>query len=152
MKCKYFNPQMVLIAKMVGVLYDDFECHTGGLCHIVTDEDNIKDIHLQSIIEECNKDENKEDISVDAAKYICESMIKLPMIQREFIFAALNEGLDIEDLSHNDGECLDCEDICDGKCSFKHQLNRFHAERLCAERYGSNEKFLTGEFPAPNLD
>lgn len=152
MKCKYFNPQMILIAKMIYVLYDDFKCLTGGLCHIVTSDDNIEDNHLQYIIDECNKDENKEDISVDVAKYICESLIKLPMIQREFLFAALNEGLNIKDLLDMDGECLDAECICDDFCLFKHQLNNFHAEKLCGEKYGSNEKFLNGEFPVLNLD
>lgn len=149
-KCKYYDPQMILIAKMIRVLYDDFNCFTGGLCHIVTDDDNIEDHDLQIAIDECNKDKNKSNISVDVSRYICESMLKLSLHQREFLFGALNEGLEIEDLSCNDGECF-YED-CDNQCSFKKQLNRFDAERLCIDKYGNNEKFLTGDFSISNLD
>lgn len=147
-KCKYYDPQMILIANMISTLYDDFECLTGALCHIVTDDDNITDSDLQAIIDECNKRENNSDISTDVSKYICESMLKLNLIQREFLFGILNEGLDIRDFGTN-GECYY---TCDSSCPFKRELNRFHAEHLCIEKYHNNEKFLTGEFPIENLD
>lgn len=139
---------MILIAKMINVLYDEFECITGGLCHIVTSDDNTDDASLKCVISECNKEENQLNISTNVSKYICETMLKLNPIQREFLFGALNEGLDIEDFGL-DGECYY---TCDNSCPFKKQLNRFHAEKLCNDTFNNNEKFLTGEFPVENLD
>lgn len=44
--CKYFDTEMILIVQMISFLYDDLEECCGGLCHIVTDDDNIEEHSL----------------------------------------------------------------------------------------------------------
>ena len=153
--CKYFDTEMILIVQMISFLYDDLEECCGGLCHIVTDDDNIEDHSLQFVIEECSKEENKDRNDARVAKYICESMLKLTMMQREFLFG-LYKHKDADDvldtlkfLQYNG--CLYCR--CNGdNCPHKNALNRFHAESECLDQTGNNSAFLSNNWPIKEVE
>lgn len=149
--CKYFKKEMVLIQKMISFLYDDLEEYTGGLCHIVTDDNNINDENLKFVIEYADEPEHANRPDKNVSKYICQSMLELSLIEREFLFGLYNTDMDPEEsleLLSNAG-CIYEE--CNFDCPYKAALNKFHAEEECIWETGSNEKFLDGEWPIKNI-
>ena len=150
-KCKYFDPEMILIKDMLSFLYDTLEEGCGGLCHIVTDDDNIDDDSLKFVIENASKEEFKDRKDKNVSIYICKSMLKLSLIQRQFLFGILNsdEPLDIY-LLHDNG-CF--YDSCKGDiCPYKEELNKIHAEAKCINENGSNLLFCTGDYPLEEVE
>lgn len=126
--CKYFDTEMILIAKMMTFLYDDLNESCGGLCRIVTDGNNIDDESLKFVIEESTREENKDRLDANVARYICESMLKITMDQRKFLFGIYkNRTFDdyikeLRFLNHNG--CVN--DKCDWEgCIYKYGLDAF---------------------------
>lgn len=147
-KCKYFDVEMILIKDMISFLYDTLEEGCGGLCHIVTDDDNIDDSSLKFIIENSSREEYKDRRDKNVSIYICKSLLKLSLIQREFLYGILNKfdggESSLETLQH--AGCL--YDSCNGEsCPYKDALNEIHAERKCIDENGNNLLFCKGEYP-----
>lgn len=92
-----WNPKIPIIVGMIHTLYNLDECGTGGLCHIVTDDDNIKDDDLQWVIDYCKKPENADRVDAELSSWICELMLQLTLEQRAAMFGFMNEGIDIDE-------------------------------------------------------
>ena len=154
-KCKYVTPESIFVYCAVRTLYNVLEKHSGGLAHIVVDENNLDDESIQCILEECNKEENKNRDDVYTCKVLCESLLKLTYEQRCFIFAFIESDDDrsinlLADLACN--YCaMDDLGLCGILCDLKWDLNKFCAEKQCMKETGSNEKFLKGEWPVKEV-
>lgn len=86
--CKYFSQRLEMIRTMILALYDIEGCICGGIAHVVVDDENFEDHHLQFVIDECNKEENKDRLEVPLAKVICEELLKLSMQERALLFSS----------------------------------------------------------------
>jgi len=84
--CKYYNPRLNMIRELIACLYSLEGCCCGGLCHIVTDDNNFRDEDLKCIINECDKEENKDRVEVPLCKLICEEMLKISIQERSLLF------------------------------------------------------------------
>lgn len=89
-----YDSKMLVIGKLVDVLYDLPGCDCGGLCHIVTDDGNVEDGHLNFVIESCDKAQDKY-LEKDVAKLICQLMSKLTIDQRQELYRLFGRGIDI---------------------------------------------------------
>lgn len=85
--CKYMSPKLKAVVVMIHALYELDGCDCGGICHIVTDEDNYDDDSIQCILEECKKPENIDCIELELAEAICKALLKLSMQERALIFS-----------------------------------------------------------------
>lgn len=95
----YWNPKIPIIVKMIDVLYTLPDCSCGGCCHIVVDDDNIRDEDLKFIIEYCKDKKNADRVDKELSSLICELLLQLNIDQRIIIFEAMGNGYDIEDKS-----------------------------------------------------
>lgn len=100
-ECNYYNPRIPMIRTLISALYDIEGCVCGGIAHIVTDDDNFEDHHLQFVIDECNKEENKDRLEIGLAKLICEELLKLNMRERALLFSGYYSYA-------CDGNCSEC--------------------------------------------
>lgn len=75
-----------------------------GLCHIVTDEDNYDNGSLLWVLEECEKEENKNREELEITKLICKELLKLSMNERNLLFNSFYYDFDC--FSNN--KCKDC--------------------------------------------
>ena len=87
---KYYHPKFLVVARMIRILYDLNGCACGGHCHIVTDDNNIRDSDLESVIKYCN--ESKNAIDSELSRTICEIMLQMTIEQRMILFYAIEEG------------------------------------------------------------
>lgn len=95
-----YNPKMPIIAEMIHVLYSLDGCGCGGLCHIVTDDDNIRDSDLEWVIQYCKKKENKDRVDKELSSWICELLLQLTIEQRAGLFTLMNDyDFDIDEVS-----------------------------------------------------
>ena len=147
-KCKYITPDSIIVYNMIEILYDVLEEHNGGLAHIVAADNNLDDDSLKCVIKECNKDENKDRPDVSVCKILCESLLRLTLNQRYFIFALIENDIDIENIKELSTYtcCMGDSSYCSGLCDFKFLLNKFHAEQKCIEETGNNLKYLDGDW------
>lgn len=101
--CKYFNPHLNTIRELISCLYELEDCGCGGLAHIVVDDENIEDHHIQWVLDQCHKEENKDREEVGLVKLICEELLKLSMQERVLLFTSYWEyGFCME------GNCENC--------------------------------------------
>lgn len=84
--CKYYIPRLNTIRELIACLYNLEGCCTGGLAHIITDDDNIEDHHIKFVLEECEKNKDKEEAGL--VKLICEELLKLSIQQRVLLFSS----------------------------------------------------------------
>lgn len=89
-----YDSKMLVIGKLVDVLYELPGCGCGGLCHIVTDDGNVEDQHLNFVIESCDKAQD-DYLEKDVAKLICQLMLKLTIDQRQELYGLFRERVDI---------------------------------------------------------
>lgn len=84
--CKYYTKHLDTIRAYISCLYslDDGNCCTGGLLHIVTDDGNLEDHHIQWCLEECDKHPEREESEL--GKLICRELLKLPIEQRRLVY------------------------------------------------------------------
>ncbi len=94
-----WNPKMPIIVGLIHTLYDEAECSSGGLCHIVTDDDNLNDHSLKFVIDYCKRPENADSIDVELSSWICELMLQLDLEQRAGLFGLMRAGFDMIDES-----------------------------------------------------
>ena len=89
-----YNPKMKIIKNMIHTLYELPDCSCGGCCHIVTDDENIRDSDLHSVINYCKDNSNK--IDTELSSWICQLMLQLTIEQRALLFVSMNNEIDIE--------------------------------------------------------
>lgn len=87
-----YNPKIPIIVDLIHILYELPHCGAGGCCHIVTDDNNIKDDDLQWVMEYCHKSENSDCIDREISYTICEMLLQLTYEQRVCLFDMLNYG------------------------------------------------------------
>ena len=83
--CKHFNPHLKTIKELIYCLYMLEGCQTGGLGHVVVDEDNFQDNHLISTIKDCENNPDKTESGL--VKLICEELLKMNIPQRTLLFS-----------------------------------------------------------------
>lgn len=86
--CKYFTPKLNTIRELISCLYNLEGCCTGGLAHIITDDDNIDDDDIKWVLEYCDKEENKDRTENGLVKLICNELLKLSMQERVLLFSS----------------------------------------------------------------
>lgn len=101
--CPYYNPHLNTIRELISCLYNLEGCCTGGLAHIVTDDNNIEDHHIQFVLDECNKEENKNREEVGLVKLICEELLKLSINERILLFMSYYRYIFC-----SDNDCKNC--------------------------------------------
>ena len=86
MNCKYNSKMVEYVGKLVKLLYEDLGECCGGLLHIVVDDGNLEDEHIQFCIDECNKEENLN----RSDRYICleiaHKMLKMNEHERRLVY------------------------------------------------------------------
>lgn len=106
--CKYNTPEMKpklqAIVIMIHALYEMDGCSCGGICHIVTDDDNFDDHSLNVVISECHKKENQDRPEIELAEAICLALKKLSLQERALVFSSFYTG----SLCDNDHKCEGC--------------------------------------------
>ena len=150
-KCKFVTADSVIVYNMIEILYNGLEKHNGGLARKIVSSDNLSDEAIKSVLEDCNKEYNKDRDDVNVCKILCETLLRMTPLQRSFIFAYRGS-------EHNNGIsnlnallkypcCLkDPEVMCSCLCSFKNDLNAYIAEQQCILEHGNNQKFIDGEY------
>ena len=61
-----------LLESLIGLLYGTLGQSTGGLCHIILDDDNIRDSDIDFVLKACDEPENSNRDDRFICKYICE--------------------------------------------------------------------------------
>ena len=97
-----FNHKMPIIIKSIQTLYDLPNCGSGGCCHIVTDDNNIRDDDLKWVIDYCDKPENKDRVDKELSEFICKLLLQLSFEQRCILFYMFDS-----DFIYNYGNDLD---------------------------------------------
>lgn len=92
-----WNPKMPIIEGMIHILYDQPGCMSGGLCHIVTDDDNIRDSDLKFVIEYCEKEENANRPDKELSSWICQLLLQLTFEQRAALFGMMMADIAIDE-------------------------------------------------------
>jgi len=85
-----------VIVGLIETLYSLPRCGAGGLCHIVTDDDNILDDDIKWVIDYCNEVENKNRIEKELVLLICELLLQLTFEQRFILFSHMEKTYDID--------------------------------------------------------
>ena len=98
--CIHYNPHLYTIMQLISCLYTLDGCCTGGLPHIVVDDNNIDDGSIKWVLEECDKEENKDRTERGLVKLICEELLNLSMQERVLLFSSYY-----------------CERVCNGHCN-----------------------------------
>ena len=102
--CKYYSPKLKAIVIMIHALYEMDGCSCGGLCHIVTDDDNYDDNNLYTILYECREEKNQDKIEVELVEAICKALLKLSIQERALVFSGFYSSC----LCDMDNKCDDC--------------------------------------------
>jgi hypothetical protein len=55
------------------------------MLHIVLDDGNLEDWHIEWCLEQCNEHPEREESGI--GKLICEELLKLPMEQRKLVYS-----------------------------------------------------------------
>lgn len=96
-KCQFYTPHMETLLKYCNTLYSLKGCGSGGLLHILLDDDNIDDESICYCLKECLLHPEKEESALGIL--ICHEYLKMP-IEDRMIFDELWCGWD--------GECKNC--------------------------------------------
>lgn len=82
-KCKYYNPHLETIREYISCLYRLKECGSGGLLHILLDDDNYDDDSIAFCWKECIQHPEREESKL--GQLICEEYMKLSMPERRLL-------------------------------------------------------------------
>lgn len=107
MKCKYYDKHLDTIREYIGCLYNLEDCCTGGILHILLDDNNYDDDDILYCLNECIKNPGKEESVI--GKVICEEYLKMPMEQRRLL---TYKYIGHFDCMRNDCKCVECEIMC----------------------------------------
>jgi len=81
-RCKYWNIEVERTLNLIGILYDVYEEVCGGMLHIVTDDDNIEDGHIEYCIGYANESDNRNRKDYKITIAIAERYLKHSMKER----------------------------------------------------------------------
>lgn len=81
--CKYYDKHLDTIKLYITCLYDIDGCATGGLLHILLDDDNLEDNHIEWCLRQCEEHPECEESNI--GKLICKEYLKLTMEQRRLL-------------------------------------------------------------------
>lgn len=107
--CKFYNKHLETIKEYISCLYELEGCNCGGICHIITDDNNIRDCDMEWVLNECEKDENKDREEIELAKLICKELLKLTVQERVLLF------------TYMDYYYVVCDKLCD-KCNIYNEI------------------------------
>ena len=112
MECKYYNKHLETIKEYIGCLYNLEGCGSGGLLHILLDDDNFDDDDIAYCLKACLAHPERECSKL--GMLICEEYLKLPMTQRRLLSA--------DYIGHwtcrGDMNCA----VCEVECGFEYEL------------------------------
>ena len=130
-----YSPKMYIIIELIYCLYDQPDGACGGLCHIVTDDNNIDDYSLQFVIDECKKPEHNDAADKELSSLICELMLQLNFDQRLLLFKIMEDDGQFAVL--HDGYCFIDESMWN---AFVDQYAEFH-EYIDESSYSSEVNY-----------
>lgn len=82
--CKYYNPHLKTVQEYIKCLYNLEGCRgSGGLLHILLDDDNIEDDYIAFCWKECIQHPECEESKI--GQLICEEYMKLNMPERRLL-------------------------------------------------------------------
>ena len=81
--CLYYSKHLDTIRTLCNALYRIDGCCSGGMLHVVLDDDNIDDNCIRYCLTECLVHPEKEEAGL--GKLICEELLKLSMPQRRML-------------------------------------------------------------------
>lgn len=87
-ECHYYKKHMETIRELIGCLYRLDGCACGGLAHVVTDDDNFQDNHIDAVLEQCELDEYADREEVGLVKLIMQELKKLSIQERALFFSS----------------------------------------------------------------
>lgn len=83
MMCKYFDKHMETVREYVECLYNIDGCASGGLLHILLDDENYNDGDILYCLKECIIHPEREESRI--GQLICEEYLKLSIEQRRML-------------------------------------------------------------------
>lgn len=94
----YYHKNYPLLKVLINALYDLPNCGTGGICHIVTDDENVRDSDLSYVLGECyaNNPLWNGHIEKPLAALICKLFLEMEYKQRVCFITLMNFGLDYD--------------------------------------------------------
>ena len=80
----YYHKNFPLLAVLIDALYELPGCSCGGICHIVTDDDNVRDSDLSYVLGECYRNDSDWDDHIEKplAALICKLFLQMEYKQR----------------------------------------------------------------------
>lgn len=106
--CKYETEAVKYVSKLVNLLYNDLEECSGGLLHIVLDDGNLEDHHIQHCIDCCKKEENKDRNDRYICLEIATKMLKMSQHERNLVYYK-DYGLECNK------DCMNCPVVSEEK-------------------------------------
>lgn len=81
--CKYYDKHLDTIREYISSLYNLEGCGSGGLLHILLDDDNYDDDDIAFCLKECLLHPEREESKL--GQLICQEYLKLSMEQRRLL-------------------------------------------------------------------
>ena len=107
----YYHKNFALLRVLIEALYEVPSCGTGGMCHIIL-ENNVRDSDLLCVLGLCYNSEYKSRTEMPLVKLICELMLEMEYKQRVCLFCLL----DVTGYSLESEQCIfDFEYIIESK-------------------------------------
>lgn len=106
MKCKYYKSSMNRLYQYCKCLYNLKGCSSGGLLHILLDDDNYDDESILYCLKECLVHPEREESEIGVL--ICNEYLKMTMEER-CVFDWLWIGNPLECESISDNRCKSCK-------------------------------------------
>ena len=106
-RCRYWDEDIDRINLLVEILYEDLGECCGGLLHIVLDDGNLENDHIQWCLEECDKRENWDRPDRLLCRRIANEMLGLTMEQRKLVY--YSNGFDLK-CNRKCEECPICQE------------------------------------------
>ena len=100
--CKYYDKHLETIKEYISCLYNLEKCSSGGLLHILTDDDNYDDDSIFYCLRECLLHPEKEESVI--GQIICEEYLKLPIQKRRLLHNDYIGNF----MCHHNGNCEEC--------------------------------------------
>ena len=104
-----WKPFYLALVNLVGILYQLPDCSCGGLAHIVVDDYNFDDHHLEFVLELC--DSEPDNVEVPVVRCIIEYLKKMTKDERIVLFFMMQENCDDSDFEYPEGFYLYFEHV-----------------------------------------
>lgn len=96
---RLWHKKTPLAIALIHALYELPNCSTGGIAHVIVDDENVRDSDLKWEIERINSDDEwySEALEKDLVKLLCETLMEMSYEQRLAIFEIMMVGLGADD-------------------------------------------------------